>query len=73
MATFEALQTLKTPAQMAAMRGKDVEDVMPFWEQAALRAERASVERVKEKQQAERAERESKSAGEIAAESAEGE
>ncbi len=30
-ATLEALSQLKDPHQLAAMRGKKVEDVMPFW------------------------------------------
>lgn len=37
MATFEALQQLRTPEEMAAMRGKPVEDLLPFWERAARR------------------------------------
>ena len=36
MATLDALQQLRSPEQMAAMRGKKVEDVLPFWERAAL-------------------------------------
>ncbi len=32
MATFQALDALKSPAQEAARRGKPVEDLMPFWE-----------------------------------------
>jgi len=35
MATFEALQQLRTPQQIAEMRGKPVEDVLPFWERNA--------------------------------------
>lgn len=31
-ATFDALEQLKSPEQEAARRGKDVKDVMPFWE-----------------------------------------
>ena len=31
-ATFQALDTLKSPAQEAARRGKPVEQLMPFWE-----------------------------------------
>lgn len=38
MATLNALQSLHTPQEMAAMRGKSVEDVLPFWERAARRA-----------------------------------
>jgi small subunit ribosomal protein S5 len=37
MATFEALQQLRTPEEIAEMRGKPVEDVLPFWERAARR------------------------------------
>ncbi len=37
MATFEALQQLRTPQEIAEMRGKPVEDVLPFWERAARR------------------------------------
>ncbi|RPH62332.1 MAG: 30S ribosomal protein S5 [Chloroflexi bacterium] len=32
MATFQALDSLKSPAQEAARRGKSVEELMPFWE-----------------------------------------
>lgn len=32
MATFQALDTLKSPAEEAARRGKPVEETMPFWE-----------------------------------------
>lgn len=32
MATFQALDALKSPAQEAARRGKSVEDLLPFWE-----------------------------------------
>jgi small subunit ribosomal protein S5 len=31
-ATIEALDQLKSPQDMAALRGKNVKDVMPFWE-----------------------------------------
>jgi small subunit ribosomal protein S5 len=37
MATFEALQQLRTPEEMAAMRGKPVEELLPFWERAVRR------------------------------------
>lgn len=70
MATFEALQALRSPAETAAMRGKDIEDVLPFWEQAALHHQRQSIETVKAKQQAERDAQQGKTAGEIAAEAA---
>lgn len=68
MATFEALRMLKTPAEVAAMRGKEVEDVLPFWEKAALHQQRASMENVKNKQQAERESKKGMTAGQIAAE-----
>jgi hypothetical protein len=32
MATFSALDGLKSPATEAARRGKPVEELMPFWE-----------------------------------------
>lgn len=32
MATLSALQQLRTPQEMAAMRGKPVEDLLPVWE-----------------------------------------
>ena len=32
MATLTALEQLRSPQEMAAMRGKDIEDVLPFWE-----------------------------------------
>jgi small subunit ribosomal protein S5 len=32
MATFSALDSLKSPAVEAARRGKSVEQLMPFWE-----------------------------------------
>src|SRR5512147_853984 len=32
MATFGALDSLKSPAEEAARRGKPVEELMPFWE-----------------------------------------
>ncbi len=31
-ATFDALEQLKSPEEEAARRGKDLKDVMPFWE-----------------------------------------
>jgi small subunit ribosomal protein S5 len=37
MATLDALQSLRSPQEMAAMRGKSVEEVLPFWERAARR------------------------------------
>ena len=32
MATFQALDNLKSPAEEASRRGKPVEELMPFWE-----------------------------------------
>lgn len=32
MATLTALESLRSPQEMAAMRGKNVNDVRPFWE-----------------------------------------
>ena len=32
MATFDALDTLKSPAQEASRRGKAVQELLPFWE-----------------------------------------
>ena len=32
MATLSALEQLRSAQEMAAMRGKDVEDLLPFWE-----------------------------------------
>jgi small subunit ribosomal protein S5 len=37
MATLEALRSLRSAEEMASMRGKSVEDVLPFWERAARR------------------------------------
>ncbi|MDZ4771368.1 MAG: 30S ribosomal protein S5 [Chloroflexota bacterium] len=37
MATLEALQQLKSPQERAAMRGKSVEQMRPFWERRANR------------------------------------
>lgn len=36
MATLAALRALRSPQEMAAMRGKKVEEVLPFWERAAI-------------------------------------
>lgn len=47
MATFLALQQLRSPEELAAMRGKAVEDVLPFWERAALRARTVTPVRAK--------------------------
>jgi small subunit ribosomal protein S5 len=35
MATLDGLLQLRSPEDLAAMRGKAVEDVLPFWERAA--------------------------------------
>ena len=35
MATLEALHSLRSPQEMARMRGKPVEELLPFWERAA--------------------------------------
>lgn len=35
-ATFDALEQLKSPEQEAARRGKDIKDVMPFWERRKI-------------------------------------
>jgi len=67
MATFEALKSLRSAREIAETRGKDVEDVLPFWERAALYQERASMENVKAKQQSEREAKSGMNAGEIAA------
>ena len=37
MATFSALEQLRTPEEIAAVRGKPVEELLPFWERAARR------------------------------------
>lgn len=36
MATMTALEMLRSPEEMAAMRGKSAEELLPFWERAAL-------------------------------------
>lgn len=38
MATIEALKALRTPEELAAMRGKPVDQMRPFWERAARAA-----------------------------------
>ncbi|MDX2162453.1 MAG: 30S ribosomal protein S5 [bacterium] len=45
MATWAALQELRSPQQMAAMRGKSVDEMRPFWERAAMRATVTEVRR----------------------------
>jgi small subunit ribosomal protein S5 len=35
MATINALEQLRSPQEMAAMRGKEPEQLLPFWERAA--------------------------------------
>jgi small subunit ribosomal protein S5 len=37
MATIRALEQLRSPEEMAAMRGKPVDEVRPFWERRKLR------------------------------------
>lgn len=37
LATLDALKSLRSPQEMAAMRGKPVEELLPFWERAARR------------------------------------
>ena len=37
LATLDALRSLRSPQEMAAMRGKPVEELLPFWERAARR------------------------------------
>jgi small subunit ribosomal protein S5 len=49
MATLDAQQTLVSPHEMAAMRGKKVEQVLPFWERAALHQSVEVIETVTEK------------------------
>lgn len=34
LATLDALKSLRSPQEMAAMRGKPVEELLPFWERA---------------------------------------
>jgi len=53
MATLVALQMLQTPEEIAAMRGKDVNDVRPFWLRRKSTVERPAR---REKSQAEAAE-----------------
>jgi small subunit ribosomal protein S5 len=38
MATIEALRSLRSPEELAAMRGKPVDQMRPFWERAARAA-----------------------------------
>ncbi|MFZ4813601.1 MAG: 30S ribosomal protein S5 [Phototrophicaceae bacterium] len=73
MATLEAMYQLRSPQQTANIRGKELEDVLPFWERAALLVQRQSLEVVKAKQQAERAAQQEMTAGEIAAQANKGE
>lgn len=37
MATMAALEMLRSPEEMASMRGKSAEELLPFWERAAIR------------------------------------
>lgn len=50
MATWAALRQLRTPEQMAAMRGKSVDSMRPHWERAALRAQVTEVRNDKQQQ-----------------------
>ena len=68
MATLEALKQLRSPETIAEMRGKQVEDVLPFWERAARYQQRRTLDVVKQKQQDERKANKGKTAGEVVAE-----
>lgn len=68
MATLEALKQLRSPEMIAEMRGKQVEDVLPFWERAARYQQRKTLDVVKQKQQDERKANKGKTAGEMVAE-----
>lgn len=46
MATIEALRALRSAEELAAMRGKPVEQMRPFWERAS-RAQQVSAEEAK--------------------------
>ncbi|MCU0463071.1 MAG: 30S ribosomal protein S5 [Anaerolineae bacterium] len=46
MATIEALRSLRSAEELAAMRGKPVEQMRPFWERAS-RAQKVSAEEAK--------------------------
>jgi len=50
MATWAALKQLRTPEMLAAMRGKPVEEMRPFWERAANRAQVTEVRNDKQQQ-----------------------
>ncbi len=39
MATLSALEQLRSPQEMAAMRGKDVDELRPFWERRQRKGE----------------------------------
>jgi hypothetical protein len=68
MATLEALKQLRSPEMIAEMRGKQVEDVLPFWERAARYQQRKTLDVVKQKQQDERKANKGKTAGAVVAE-----
>lgn len=68
MATLEALKQLRSPEMIAEMRGKQLEDVLPFWERAARYQQRRTLNVVKQKQQDERKSNKGKTAGEVVAE-----
>mgnify|MGYP000647495022 CR=1 FL=1 len=45
MATMKALEMLRSPEEMAQMRGKEPEELLPFWERARLHQQRQVIER----------------------------
>ncbi|MFW5692327.1 MAG: 30S ribosomal protein S5 [Chloroflexota bacterium] len=53
MATIKALEMLRSPEELAAMRGKPVDTVRPFWERRQKRAEGLNIEVDAEKASAE--------------------
>jgi small subunit ribosomal protein S5 len=67
MATFEAMKQIRSAREIAEMRGKDVEDVLPFWEQAARYQQRQSVENVEAKRKEQREAQKEMTAAEVAA------
>ena len=56
MATIEALQQIHPPKELAAMRGKNINQVLPFWERRELAAQQVEV-LVDEEAEAETAEK----------------
>lgn len=67
MATFAAMKEIRSAREIAEMRGKDVEDVLPFWERAARHQERVAVENVAAKRKEEREAQKGMTAAEVAA------